>query len=155
MSIKRRVTYLAKDYLFKHWLVGWVLRSIGAYPIKTATDDFRTVRDLIRILNGGNCLTIFPEGTRSEDGKFKSVEGGVGFLAMKSQAYVVPVYIEGSYDAYPKGAKKVRLRPIRVYFGDAYIPALDEKLKNAPDPYQAIANDIMDKIKGLKSAVSR
>ena len=156
ISLKRRVTYLAKDYLFKHWFVGWVLRNIGAYPIKSREDDFRSIRDLIRILHGGNCIVVFPEGTRSEDGKMKEPEGGVGFLAMKSDAYVVPVYIEGSYEAFPKGAKKIKRHPIKIVFGKAFVPSQDEALKNQADPYTAVSQKIMQEIKSLKeSAVSR
>ena len=156
ISLKRRVTYLAKEYLFQHSFVGWVLRSIGAFPIKTKTDDFRSIRDLIRILESGHCVTVFPEGTRSENGQMKEPESGIGFLAMKSKAYVVPVYIEGSYDAFPKDAKKIKRHPIKVYFGDAFIPAEDESLKTAPEPYLAVSQKIMQEIKELKdSAISR
>lgn len=154
ISLKRRVTYLAKEYLFRHLFVGWVLRSIGAYPIKTRADDFRSIRDLIRILQGGHCIVVFPEGTRSVDGHFKEPEGGVGFLAMKSKAHVVPVYIEGSYDAFPKGAKGFRCRPIKVYFGDAFIPAENPEFLNTGDDYSAVSQKIMQEIKVL-SGVSR
>ena len=66
ISLKRRVTYLAKEYLFKHGFVGFVLRNIGAYPIKSESgNDFRSIRDLVRLLKDGHCVTVFPEGTRS------------------------------------------------------------------------------------------
>ena len=150
ISLKRRVTYLAKEYLFRHFFVGWVLRSIGAYPIKTKADDFRSIRDLIRILHGGHCIVVFPEGTRSEDGRFREPEGGVGFLAMKSKAYVVPVYIEGSYEAFPKGAKGFRPRPIKVYFGEAFIPAEQPEFLNSGGDYLAVSAKIMQEIRKLK-----
>ena len=152
ISLKRRVTYLAKEYLFRHFFVGWVLRSIGAYPIKTKTNDFRSIRDLIRILHGGHCIVVFPEGTRSEDGRFREPEGGVGFLAIKSKAYVVPVYIKGSYDAFPKGAKRFRCRPIEVYFGDAFVPAASREFLSAGDDYSAVSKKIMQEIGKLKDS---
>ena len=150
ISLKRRVTYLAKDYLFKHGFVGFVLRGIGAYPIKSESgNDFRSIRDLIRILKDGHCVAVFPEGTRSETGQMKEPEGGIGFLAMKSGAWVVPVYIEGSYEAFPKGAKGIRCRPIKVFYGEAFIPA-DNRAWEAMGDYMAVSQDIMRRIKELK-----
>jgi 1-acyl-sn-glycerol-3-phosphate acyltransferase len=152
ISLKRRVTYLAKDYLFRGFL-GWMLRSVGALPIKSGQDDFRSIRELVRILKEGRCITVFPEGTRSESGLPKEPEGGVGFLAMKSGAYVVPVYIRGTYEAFSRDMKMFRPHPVRVYYGDPFAPALEPEFQNAPEPYLAVARRIMAEIAKLKEKV--
>ncbi len=150
ISLKRRVTYLAKTYLFDHFFVGFVLRSIGAYPIKSESgNDFRSVRDLVRLLKAGHCVTVFPEGTRSENGTFREPESGIGFLAMKSGAWVVPAYIRGSYEAFPKGAKRFKCRPIQIYFGEAFIPAQNSAWEAMKD-YAGVSQDIMRRIKEIK-----
>lgn len=151
ISLKRRVTYLAKDYLFKAFFVGWILRSIEALPIKSETEDFRSIRQLLKALKDGKCIVVFPEGTRSFTGDLQEPEQGVGFLAARSQAWVVPVYIKGSYDAYPKGAKGFKFRPVSVYYGKAFIPAEDKELMSQPDPYMAISQKIMAEIRKLKN----
>ena len=153
ISLGRRVTFLAKEYLFKNFFVGAVLRGIGAYPIKSEKDDFRSIRDLIRLLKDGKCVVVFPEGTRSRDGQMKEPEGGIGFLAAKSHAYVVPVYIRGSYDAYPKGAKMFKVRPVQAYFGEPFIPADDQNLMRSQDPYGAVSREIMVRIRRIKADV--
>ena len=151
ISLKRRVTYLAKAYLFDHFFVGFVLRSVGAYPIKSESgNDFRSVRGLLRLLKKGCCVAVFPEGTRSEDGEFREPEGGVGFLAMKSAAWVVPVYVKGSYAAFPKGAKNFKRRPIEVYYGSPFIPAENKEWAAMEDPYMAVSRKIMAEIVRLK-----
>ena len=151
ISLERRVTYLAKDYLFRHFLVGFVLRSIGAYPIKSESgNDFRSIRDLIRILKSGQCVSVFPEGTRSETGEFKEPESGIGFLAMKSAAWVVPVYIKGSHAAFPKGATSFKCKPIEVYFGEPFIPADNKEWATMDDPYMVVSQKIMADIRSLK-----
>ena len=150
ISLQRPVTYLAKEYLFGTIFVGWVLRSIGAFPIKTRTDDFRTIRKLVRILKEGRCVVIFPEGTRSLDGEFREPESGVGFLAAKSKAWVVPVYIEGTFEAFPKGKNFFKYHPIRVYYGSPFIPDADHATLGDSDPYSAISRRIMKEIENLK-----
>ncbi len=154
IPLKRPVTYLAKDYLFKHWLVGWVLRNIGAYPIKSEeANDFRSIRGLIRILKQGACVAVFPEGTRSEDGRFREPEDGLAFLAMKSGAWIVPVYIEGSYEAFPKGTKKIKRRPIRVHYGEPFIPADRNSWGEGQAGTRALSLYVMAEIKKIKENV--
>lgn len=154
ISQKRRVTYLAKEYLFKHGFVGWVLRSIGAYPVHSeGGNDFKSIRDLVRLLKAGRCVTVFPEGTRSPDGQLQKAEGGIGFLALKSGAWVVPVFIDGTFEALPRDAKKIKRGPVKVLFGKAFVPAEDAAIQSAPDPYQAVGDRIMQEIRSLKDSV--
>ena len=150
ISVKRRVTYLAKEYLFGKFVVGWVLRSIGAFPIKTRSDDFRSVRRLIQILRDGKCVAIFPEGTRSPDGTLREAESGVGFLAVKSESVVVPVYIQGTFEAFPRGAKFFKCSPIKAHFGTPFVPSEDKEILGQDDPYSAVGKKIMAQIKALK-----
>ena len=151
ISLKRRVTYLAKEYLFKHGFVGFVLRNIGAYRVKSESgNDFRSIRDLVRILKGGHCVCVFPEGTRSETGQMKEPEGGIGFLAMKSGAWVVPVHIKGSWDAMPRGTKGIRCRPVEVRYGKPFIASEKDWGADASEPYLAVGRHIMAEIKKIK-----
>ncbi len=151
ISLKRRVTFLAKEYLFRAPVVGWTLRSIGAFPIKTQADDFRSIRDVMRVLKSGACITVFPEGTRSEDGNLKEPEPGLGFLAIKSGAWVVPAYIAGTFEAFPKGVKYPRPGRVSVRYGEAFVPAEDPEILAAPEPYVAVGIKIMVRIAALKA----
>lgn len=153
VATRRQVTYLAKEYLFRAFLVGSILRAINAFPIKSETDDFRSIREIIRLLKAGRCVVVFPEGTRSDDGKLREPEGGVGFLAVKSQAWVVPVYIDGTFEAYPKGAKFFKCRKVGAHFGPAFVPALDKALMAEKDPYMAVSRRIMQDIKSLQEKI--
>jgi len=156
ISLNRRVTYLAKEYLFRAVIVGWTLRSIGAYPIKSeSTNDFRSIRELLRILKSGHCVVVFPEGTRSPDGGLREAEGGVGFLAMKSAAIVVPVYIRGSYEAFPRGRRFFRCRPVSVRYGAPFVPSEDPAILADPDPYAAVGRRIMAEVRRLKETDER
>ena len=155
VTLARHITYLAKEYLFKVPVFGTVLFWLGAIPIKSEADDFRSMRQLLRALKNGKQILIFPEGTRSLDGNFKSVEAGVGFLAVKSQAHVVPVYIKGTFQAFPKGVKWFKNHPVKIYYGKPFIPALEPELLNKPDPYLAVSEKIMAEIAKIKESVEK
>ncbi len=155
ISLKRQVTYLAKEYLFRAFFVGSVLRGLGAFPIRTKADDFRTIRELVRVLKEGSCVAVFPEGTRSSDGSLRESEGGVGFLAAKSKAYVVPVYIEGTFEAFPRTANFFKCKPVKVYYGFPFVPAEDAALMGQEGSYGAIGERIMQEIKILKEGADK
>ena len=152
ISLKKPVHLLAKEYVFKVRGLGRPLYWLVVLSIKSESDDFRSMRRIMRTLKEGGRLVIFPEGTRTTDGQFREVEGGAGFFAVKSRAHVVPVYISGTFDAFPKGAKWFRCRPVRVYYGKPFIPVEDAELMAAKDPYLAVSQRIMAEIKKVKDS---
>lgn len=155
VSLGKPIHYFAKEYLFKVFIFGRMLYWLGSLPIKSESDDFRTMRQLIRALKEGKRLVIFPEGTRTSDGNFQEVEGGAGFMAVKSKAHVVPVYIQGSFAAFPRDAQWIRLKPVRVYYGKSFIPSEDAALMAKEDPYLAVSQKIMAEIKKIKDEVDQ
>lgn len=90
MPMKRPVTYMAKEELFKNKLFGWFITKLGAFPVKRGAGDMQVIDDSIGILNSGRNLVIFPEGTRSKDGKVGKGKTGVALIAAKSGADVLP-----------------------------------------------------------------
>lgn len=90
MPMKRPVTYMAKEELFKNKLFGWFITKLGAFPVKRGAGDMQVIDDSIAILNSGRNLVIFPEGTRSKDGKVGKGKTGVALIAAKSGADVLP-----------------------------------------------------------------
>lgn len=153
ISLKMQIHYLAKEYLFKVFGLKHPLYWLGVLPIKSESDDIRSMRMVIRALKEGKRLVIFPEGTRSVDGQFRDVEAGAGFIAVKSGAYVMPAYIQGSFEALPKGAKWFRCKPVRIYYGKPFIPSEDKELLAFENPYLAVSQKIMAEIKKIKAAV--
>ena len=90
IPMKRPVTYMAKEELFKNKLFGWFITKLGAFPVKRGAGDMQVIEDSIGILNSGRNLVIFPEGTRSKDGKVGKGKTGVALIAAKSGADVIP-----------------------------------------------------------------
>lgn len=121
----RRVSFLAKaEYFetpgFKGRLMKAFFTAIGAVAVRRG--EHRAARDsldqALAVINSGNAFVIYPEGTRSLDGRLYRGKVGVGWLALKSGAPIVPVGIEGTQRLLPVGAKVPRLAPISVRFGE-------------------------------------
>ncbi|GAF12172.1 1-acyl-SN-glycerol-3-phosphate acyltransferase [Bacillus sp. JCM 19046] len=95
--IKRPVRYMAKKELFDLFLVGPLLRNLGAFPVKRGGGDKQSLRTALEILKTGDIVGLFPEGTRSKTGEIGKGLAGAGFFAVKSSAFVVPCAIIGPY----------------------------------------------------------
>ena len=102
------------------------------------------------ILAGG-ALCLFPEGTRTLDGSLQKPKSGIGFLIMKAEVPVLPVYIEGSFKAFPKGAKGIRPAKITARYGALISQDEFKKLGSGKDIYEKAADLVMAKIAELKN----
>jgi 1-acyl-sn-glycerol-3-phosphate acyltransferase len=103
------IHYFARKTLFDHPLAGKILRQWQAIPIDRDKPDTSSLKATIRLLKSGKKVLMFPEGTRSPDGSLGAAEAGVGLFLAKTGAPVLPVRLYGTYEAYPRGAKFLRL----------------------------------------------
>ncbi|MCA8959022.1 MAG: 1-acyl-sn-glycerol-3-phosphate acyltransferase [Planctomycetes bacterium] len=110
--IARPSCYLARRTLFRPKWWGAVLRAYGAIPLEREGIGVSALRTVLELLKSDNCVVIFPEGTRSEDGRLRPLKGGVGMLARRSGARVVPVAIVGNENAWRRGSSIPR--PVRI-----------------------------------------
>lgn len=102
--IKRPLYFLARDTLFKG-LFGWLIASVNTIPVKRGTADLAAMKKVIDKLRAGWGLCLFPEGTRSADGKISEFKPGFGLLCRRGAAAVVPVVIDGAFEAWPRDRK--------------------------------------------------
>ncbi|MEN0643423.1 lysophospholipid acyltransferase family protein [Alkalicoccobacillus gibsonii] len=103
--IKRPTRYMAKQELFEKPILKQLLPKLGAFPVKRGGADKQTLRKGMNYLNDQEILGLFPEGTRSKDGKLGKGLAGAGFFALKTDAVVIPCAIIGSY----KRGKRLKL----------------------------------------------
>lgn len=120
----RRVVFLAKaEYFTGHGIRGALTRSfftaVGAVPIQrgTAGAAQEALDSALKILNDGLAFGIYPEGTRSRDGRLYRGRTGVAWLALTAGCPVVPVALSGTQDIQPVGSRIPRIRKITVRFG--------------------------------------
>jgi len=104
-KLGRRIHWLGKKELFAWPIVGWTAAHGGVHPVDRGSADLEAFRLAQRILDEGNILFVFPEGTRSRDGSLQEARDGLAVLALRSGAPIVPLGIAGSYKVWPRGQK--------------------------------------------------
>ena len=108
--LPRHLIYLAKEELFKVPLLKTILHNVHAVPVRRGASDRAAIKTALDMLTKEKCICMFPEGTRSKDGKLHKGAPGVALIAAKSNSAVVPVAIEGTY--------KIKLfRKLKITFG--------------------------------------
>lgn len=132
VAIKRRLTYLGKEEVFRFAPLGWILKSIGAIPIKRGSGDIGAVRKSIEVLKEGKALTIFPEGTRNKtDEMLLEFKSGACLIGYKAQVPIVPCAIIGNYKPFSK-VKLVFGKPINMVFDEKPdLHIVTDNLKNS------------------------
>lgn len=142
-GLVRDSRFVAKKELFSVPGLGWFFRRSGYIPVDRARTigDFGALKEVVRALEQGQSVVMFPEGTRSKTGKPQKPKSGIGFLVYKTGAPVLPVKVEGTF-GWPW------VRKIRVKFGTVIHlkkdPALEPKAQ-----YKQFANEVMEAINSI------
>lgn len=119
----RQLTYLAKMELFANPAFSAVIRALGAFPVRRGAGDREALEAALAFLRKGHGLVLFPEGTRTLTGELGRLKPGAALMAVKARVPIVPVWIEGTFQAWPKNGS-IRLCPVSVRIG-APIPTAD------------------------------
>ncbi len=117
----RRACYLARDSLFKSPLLGFLLRQYDAVPVvRESTSARQSLEICVKVLEKKRALILFPEGTRTPDGRLKPLKRGISLIAKRSGALVLPILVRGAYDLWPRSQKLPHLGQVRFYYGNAF-----------------------------------
>lgn len=128
----RHLEFIARGSLFKGFF-GRIIQALNAIPLKDDSGDAGAIKEVLRRLEVGRAVLIFPEGSRTRNGEMQDFKRGVALLVKKGRCPVVPVAIAGAYERWPITQKRPRLRGprVRVLYGQP-IP-YDELMKNGAD----------------------
>lgn len=132
LACPRRLKYLARQGLF-FWPFSWWIQALGAVPIDRERGALGGIRTTLKLLKDGEAVLVFPEGSRTPDGRLHELLPGFCLLARRSGATIVPIAIDGAFEALPRGSGLPRPHRITLVFGrpitqSEYAGFLDEQL---------------------------
>ncbi len=146
-ACSRQMFFLAKAELFEGFFFPLFLRKINAIPMDRDNASALTFRKLREVLKEEKVVLLFPEGTRSKDGKLQEGKPGVAFISYLTSSPVIPTFIENSFKALPPGAKMLSPVKITVKFGKPLYP----QGKGNKENYKKFTFLIMEEIRKLQS----
>ncbi|HVC68745.1 MAG TPA: lysophospholipid acyltransferase family protein [Acidimicrobiales bacterium] len=157
LVIRRRVTFVAKAEYFDAWKTAWFFRAAGQIPMRreggsASERALATARD---VLNEGGILGIYPEGTRSPDGRLYRGHTGVARLALGCGVPVIPVGLVGTTEVQPRGSTMMRpFRRVTVRFGPPLdLARFDGTSSSDPLALRAVTDELMFEIRRLSDQV--
>jgi 1-acyl-sn-glycerol-3-phosphate acyltransferase len=148
-ALRPRVFFLARETLLKGF-GGWIMRLWGARPIRRDSADRNAIGVALEYLAEGRAVVMFPEGTRSRDGRVQPVRPGVGMIAARSDCPILPVYIRGAERILPRG--KLFPRPGSLLFvaGPLIMPASIPEGDSPRERYGEIAGRVHEALLDLE-----
>ena len=155
-GLRRHINYLAREDLFQVPVMGWVLRQWQVVPVDRDGGGAAGLRRILDRLLAGGAIILFPEGTRTRDGKLQTARSGIGLTVIKSSAPVVPVRVFGTFEAYGRHLRFPRPRRMTVKYGRPLsFEQLRAEAKVCSKPrlkeiYQQVANELMTAIAKLE-----
>jgi 1-acyl-sn-glycerol-3-phosphate acyltransferase len=135
VPVTRQCCFAARDSLFHFLPLRWLIKTFNAIPIKRGKPDLGAVKLCIERLSQGCGLIIFPEATRTVDGKISNLKPGFGLLARKANVPIIPVVVEGAFESWPRHRMLPSPGKIDVLYGDLIMP---EKLDTLDDRQLAV-----------------
>jgi 1-acyl-sn-glycerol-3-phosphate acyltransferase len=131
LATDRRLSSLARSTLYRFKPFGAVITALDAVPIDREASAVTAMKLVIQRLKRGAAVIVFPEGTRTRDGRLGEFKSGFALIAKRAGVPVVPVAIVGAYECWPRTRRFPRPGRIRLEFGDILtaeeVAALDER----------------------------
>jgi 1-acyl-sn-glycerol-3-phosphate acyltransferase len=138
--IPRKVHFMAKAELFENKFLGAALRAIGAFPVHRGKGDAGSVKSALALLERGEVVGIFPEGTRTRARNRDRKKGGAALIAYHSNAPILPVAVEGRYHIFKR---------MRVIYGKPFQLKPPAGARADREELYAGTTEILDRIYGM------
>ncbi len=146
----RVLRYMGAENYFKVPGLGWFLRAMGGFPVERSATDRQALRLAEWVLNNGEPLAVFPEGTRQQGPLIQPLKEGAAFLACRTGVPIVPVGVGGTERAMPKGAKFIRPRKVTMVIGAPIRPVVraeGERVKRSE--IRRVTQELHDSLQAL------
>lgn len=153
-GMRRRAWYLGRSDLFPVPGLNRLLQWLGWIPLRLGRLDRDAFGKAVALIKAGKVVVIFPEGSRSPDGRLRVPKPGIGMIVAQTGCDVVPAYLKGTYDALPTKARWPRFRPVTVLYGEPIRFPANGSNGEAKEYYQDVSRTVMDRIAALGAVES-
>jgi 1-acyl-sn-glycerol-3-phosphate acyltransferase len=154
IACRREIYFLARKTLL-HWpVLGPILPKLNVISVDQERADMSALKTVIKLVRAGHCALIFPEGSRTIDGRLERAQAGLGFVIAKTSAPVVPMRIFGAHKAFPRHGAPRLFRPITVVIGEPIIFREALPLGEGRELYQQLSERVMERIGALEDEPS-
>jgi 1-acyl-sn-glycerol-3-phosphate acyltransferase len=156
-GLNRAIHYLARSTLFRFPGMGWLLRRWNSVPVDRDGGGGAGLKAILDRLRQGGAIILFPEGTRTRDGRLQPARSGIGLVVVKSTAPVIPIRVFGTFEAYGRHRLLPRPRQVMVKYGrPLFFASLREEARcctkqRLKEIYQETADQIMTAIAALEA----
>ncbi len=146
----RHIYFMAKKEVFKNRIFAEIVSFLDAFSVNRYSLDRKAIKNSIEILNSGEILCIFPEGTRSTDGIIKDGHKGVGLISiLSSNSPILPMALSGTNKIIQKSRKRIFFPKIKIIYGNLIDTSSIVKENDNKTAINMILNKTMDSIKEL------
>jgi 1-acyl-sn-glycerol-3-phosphate acyltransferase len=114
--------FVPRDTLLDIKFWGSLIRTLYVIPIKRGQADIAAMRTIIEALKQNKAICLYPEGTRTLDGRIGKIKPGFGLISRRSNATIVPMVIDGIFEAWPKGQKYPKSGKVAIMYGRPFTP---------------------------------
>ena len=146
----RAIYFLARRTLLDVPVLGWFLPKLNVIPVNQESVDRGAIKAIIRALQAGNGVLVFPEGSRTIDGNLQPGEPGLGLVIAKTLAPVVPMRIFGAREALPRGDGRLHFVPITIVIGEPIVFTAADLNSSGKSLYRNLSDRVMEAIATLR-----
>ncbi len=118
VACDRVIAPVARDTLFRNWLLGFLIRALDTIPIDREGLGMAGLKEVLRRLKNSRIILLFAEGTRSPDGRLLPLKSGFSTVAKRGRVPLVTVALDGAFAAWPRRQRLPGLAPIEIVFGE-------------------------------------
>jgi 1-acyl-sn-glycerol-3-phosphate acyltransferase len=151
ISAPREIYYLARKTLLDWPVLGPLFPKLNVIPVDQERADMSALKTIIKLVRSGHCTVIFPEGSRTLDGRLQPAQPGLGLVIAKTRALVVPARIFGAHAAFPRGGRPHLFRKITLAIEAPLVFADADFESTGRELYQSLSDRVMARIAAIEN----